>query len=204
VALVLGTGGAVAARGPGGETWFSGFRIEAAGGEELGRQVYERLIRGEFGSGPVPGYREAALAALGVASVEAFVHAVSRVDSSRQQTLARLAPVLLEAGHRGDREARTLVREHGRMLAGYVRAAARRVGLDVEASTVVLGGGLLRHPCPDLAEAVTEDLPGWHVVRASVEPAFGALLLAADEAGARPSLQRLRETGPEAPFFETL
>jgi N-acetylglucosamine kinase-like BadF-type ATPase len=204
VALVLGTGGAVAARGPGGEAWFSGFRIEASGAAELGRQVYEHLIRATYGSGAVPGYLDAALAAIGVASVEELVHAVSRVDSPSQQTLARLAPVLLEAGHRGDPEARTLVREHGGMLAGYVRGAARRVGLDEGASTVVLGGGLLRHPCPDLADAVAEGLPGWHVVRASVEPAFGALLLAADQAGARPSRERLRESGPDASFFGTL
>lgn len=204
VALVLGTGGAVAARGPDGRTWFSGFRIESSGGVELGRMVYERLIRGAFGSGPVPGYRDEALAAFGVGSVEELVHAVSRVDSPSQQAVARLAPVLLEAGHRGDPEARALVHEHGRMLAGYVRAAARCVSLDEDASTVVLGGGILRHPCPDLADAVAEGLPGWQVVRSAVEPAFGALLLAADEVGASLSLERLRESGPDARFFGTL
>jgi N-acetylglucosamine kinase-like BadF-type ATPase len=204
VALVLGTGGAVAARGAAGETWFSGFRIEASGAAELGRLVYERLIRGAYGSGAVPGYQDAALEAIGVTSVEELVHAISRVDIPRQQALARLAPVLLEAGHRGDREARDVIAEHGWMLAGYVRAAARRVGLDEGAGTVVLGGGVLRHPCPDLADAVAEGLPGWHVVRASVEPAFGALLLAADQAGARPSRERLRESGPDASFFGTL
>jgi len=97
-----------------------------------------------------------------------------------------------------------VIAEHGWMLAGYVRAAARRVGLDEGAGTVVLGGGVLRHPCPDLADAVAEGLPGWRVVRASVEPAFGALLLAADEVAAHPSLQRLRASGPEASFFGTL
>ena len=91
------------------------------------------------------------------------------------------------------------------MLAGYVRAAARCVGLDEDASTVVLGGGILRHPCPRmLADAVAEGLPGWQVVRSAVEPAFGALLLAADEVGARLSLERLRESGPDAQFFGTL
>ena len=194
----------MAARGPDGRTWFSGFRIESSGGVELGRLVYERLIRGAFGSVPVPGYRDEALAAFGVGRVEELVHAVSRVDSPSQQALARLAPVLLEAGHRGDPEARALVHDHGRTLAGYVRAAARCVGLDEDASTVVLGGGILRHPCPDLADAVAEGLPGWQVVRAGVEPAFGAVLLAADEVGAHPSLERLRESGPDTRFFGTL
>jgi N-acetylglucosamine kinase-like BadF-type ATPase len=204
VALVLGTGGAVVARGPGGQAWFSGFRIEASGAAELGRLAYERLIRGAYGSGTAPSYQEAALAVFGVGSVEELVHAVSRVDGPRQAWRARLAPVLLEAGHRGEPEAHALVHEHGRMLAGYVRSAARRVRLDVGSSAVVLGGGLLRHPCPDLADAVAEGLPGWHVVRAAVEPVYGALLLAADDVGAHPRLERLRESGPEAAFFRTL
>ncbi len=90
------------------------------------------------------------------------------------------------------------------MLAGYVRAAALRVGLDGQAGSVVLGGGLLRHHCTDLVDAITAGLPGWSVACATVEPAFGALLLAADEVGVRPSLERLRASGPGAAFFETL
>ena len=215
VALVLGTGGAIAARGPEGRSWFSGFRIAPAGAEELGRQVFERLVRGEYGPGPVPAFHPAALEAFGVASVEELVHAIFRVDSVRQEGLARLAPVLLEAGCRGDPEARGLVRGHGRMLAGYVRAAAARVGLDVPGGSAVravrgpgrsavLGGGLLRHPCRDLVDAITEGLPGFEVLLAAVEPVYGAVLLAADAAGATPSLERLRDTGPEAAFFRTL
>jgi N-acetylglucosamine kinase-like BadF-type ATPase len=136
--------------------------------------------------------------------VEELVHAVSRVDNPSQQALARLAPVLLEAGHRGDPEARALVHEHGRMLAGYVRAAAHRVGLDERASNVVLSGGLLRHPCTDLVDAIVAGLPGCRVAQAAVEPAYGALLIAADAVSAKPSLDRLRESGPEATFFRTL
>lgn len=204
VALVLGTGAAIAARGPSGKAWFSGFRIESAGAMELGRQVYDRLIRGTYGPGPVPGFQQAALDVFGVDSVEALVHTLSRVDSPTQQGLARLAPVLLEAGHGGDDMARSIVREHGTMLAGYVRAAALRVGLDGQGGSIVLGGGLLRHHCTDLVDAIRAGLPDWSVACATVEPAFGALLLAADEAGVRPSLERLRASGPGAAFFETL
>jgi N-acetylglucosamine kinase-like BadF-type ATPase len=204
VTLVLGTGVGVAARGPSGRTWFSGFRIESAGAVELGRQVYEQLIRGAFGPGPVPSFRSAALEVFGVEDVESLVHAISRVDSSSQQNLARLAPVLLEAGHRGDATARSIVHEHGLMLAGYVRAAAQRVGLDETDSTVILGGGLLRHHCTDLVAAVVEGLPGCRVAQVAVEPVFGALLMAADVAGASPSLGRLRGSSPDAAFFRTL
>ncbi len=201
---MLGTGGAIASRGPEGRSWFSGFRIAPSGAEELGRQVYVALIRGEYGPGPIPAFRAAALEAFGLESVEELVHSISRVDSSRQEALARLAPVLLEAGCRGDLEARLLVREHGRMLAGYVRGAAARVGLVAPGGSVVLGGGLLRHPCRDLVDAITEGLPGFDVAPAAVEPVYGAVLLAADAAAAAPSLERLRDSGPPAAFFRTL
>jgi N-acetylglucosamine kinase-like BadF-type ATPase len=204
MALVLGTGGAIAARGLGGATWFSGFRIASSGAEELGRQVYERLIRGEYGPGPMPTFRSAALEAFGLASVEELVHAISRVNTSRQEALARLAPVLLEAGCRGDPESRALVMEHGRMLAGYVSAAAARVGLPATGCRVVLAGGVLRHPCRDLVDAITEGLPGFAISRATVEPVYGALLLAADAAGVAPRLERLRASGPGEDFFRTL
>ncbi len=204
VALVLGTGTAIAARGPDGTTWFSGFRVESSGGVELGRLAYERIVRGAYGSGPRPGFERAALESLGVEDVEAFVHLVSRVDSPGQQTLARLAPVLLEAGHRGDPLAHEIVLEHGRMLGGYVRAAARRVGLAGQGCSVILAGGLLRHHCTDLVEAITDALPEALVAQVTVEPVFGALLMAADVMDASPSLERLRESGPDPAFFSTL
>lgn len=204
VALVLGTGTAIAARGPGGATWFSGDRIESSGAVELGRRVYEQLIRGAFGTGPVPAFQRAALEAFGVEDVETLVHLVSRVDGPGKQDLARLAPVLLEAGHMGDPTAHAIVVEHGRMLGGYVRAAARRVGLIEQGCSVILAGGLLRHHCTDLVQAVTDELPGSLVAQAAVEPVFGALLMAADAAGASPSLEHLRESGPDPAFFRTL
>ena len=136
--------------------------------------------------------------------MEALVHLVSRVDSPGQQTLARLAPVLLEAGHLGDPLAHAIVLEHGRMLGGYVRAAARRVGLGEQGCSVILAGGLLRHHCTDLVQAITDELPGSLVAQATVEPVFGVLLMAADAVGASPSLERLRESGPDPAFFRTL
>ena len=47
-------------------------------------------------------------------------------------------------------------------------------------------------------------VPGFRLVRPGVEPAFGALLLAADAAGIALDLQRLRATGPDEAFFRTL
>jgi N-acetylglucosamine kinase-like BadF-type ATPase len=204
VSLVLGTGGAIGARGADGRTWFSGMRLEASGAGELGSRAYAMIIRGEYGAGPVPAFLDDALAAIGASTVDDLVHAITARGGLGDRGLRRLAPVLLEAGHRGDPEARAVIAQHAELLAGYVRAASRRVGHPEEGVTLVVTGGVLRHHCTDLVDRVARSLPEFEVVRATVEPAYGALLMAADRAGLAPSLERLRASGPPSSYFETL
>jgi N-acetylglucosamine kinase-like BadF-type ATPase len=204
VALVMGTGGAIGARGPGGATWFSGMRLEPSGALEFGRHALALLIRGEYGPGPAPAFRDSALAALEVGSVDELLHRVTARGGSGDRGLGRLAAVLLEAGHREDPEALDFIRAQGHMLSGYVRAAAERVGLPAEGGTLVVSGGLLRHHCTNFLDSVSASLPGFSVVRPSVEPAYGALLWAGDQVGAALDSQVLRESGPGADAFETL
>jgi N-acetylglucosamine kinase-like BadF-type ATPase len=202
VALVLGTGGAIAARGPRGE-WFSGERLERSGATELGRVVYDALVRAEYADGPRPAFEPAALGRFGVDSVESLVYAITRTGGTGWRGVARLAPALLEAAHDGDRVSREIVRRHARRLADYVRAAARRVGLEPGVGTIVLAGGLLRSPGSDLREAIAASLPDDVVVVARLEPVHGAVLVAADRQGFRPSLERLLSSGPPNDFFST-
>lgn len=206
VSLVIGTGGAIGARGPTGATWFSGMRLEASGATELGRIAYALLMRGAYGSGPVPGFQAAALATHEVGTVEELVRAVTaRESGTGDQGVARLAAVLLEAGHAGDPVARTAIAGHAEMLAGYVRAAAERVGFgDPGEVILVVTGGVLRHRCTDLLTAITERTGGYRLVRPDAEPVYGVVLLAADEVGVRPGIETLRASGPGAGFFQTL
>ncbi|MBX3030777.1 MAG: hypothetical protein KF809_11495 [Chloroflexi bacterium] len=206
VSLVIGTGGAIGARGPTGATWFSGMRLEASGATELGRIAYALLIRGTYGGGPVPGFQTAALATHGVGTVEELVRAITARDTGTgDQGVARLAAVLLEAGHAGDPVAHTAIGAHAEMLAGYVRAAAERVGFRDPAEVIlVVTGGVLRHRCTDLLTAITERTGGYRIVRPDAEPVYGVLLLAADEVGVRPDIETLRATGPGAALFQTL
>lgn len=205
VALVIGTGGAIGARGPSGATWFSGMRLEPSGATALGRVAHDLLIRGEYGPGPVPSFRDAALAAFDAGSVEELLYLITRRGGLGERGIARLAPVLLEASHLGDPEARSVVARHALMLATYARAAARRVGFaDGDEVALVVAGGVLRHHCTDLLDGIVAGAPGFRPVRPDLEPAFGALLLAADREGVVPDPQRLRSTGPEPGFFRTL
>jgi N-acetylglucosamine kinase-like BadF-type ATPase len=206
VSLVIGTGGAIGARGPTGATWFSGMRLEPSGAVELGRLAYARLIRGAYGGGPVPDFQQAALKTHGVGSVEELVLAITaRGTGTGEPGIARLAPVLLEAGHEGDPVAQAAIDEHAAMLAGYVRAAAERVGFgDPSEVTLVVTGGVLRHHCTDLLTGIVSRAGGQRLVRPDAEPLYGVVLLAADEVGARPDPVRLAATGPEPGFFRTL
>ena len=203
VALVLGTGAAVAARGPDGDTWFTGERIEASGAGELGRRAFELIIGGEYGAGPEPGFRHAAMDLYGVSSVEAMIHAITRVGAPGRSSLGRLAPVLLEASHTGDPLAQDIIREHGRLLAGYVRRAAKRAGLGDAGTSVVLAGGVIKHRCRDLRDAVAAALPEYSIESARLEPVHGALLMAADRYGVEPDVEVLRTTSPGPSFFDT-
>ncbi len=204
VSLVIGTGGAIGARGPTGTTWFSGFRLEPSGAVGLGHEAYVLLVRGEYGPGPVPSFHDEALAAMGVASVDELLFVITRRGGLADQGYARLAPVLLEADHRGDPQAREVVSRHAAMLAAYARAAARRVGFTTEEVSLVLTGGVLRHRCTDLLDGISANAPGFRLVRPTLEPVLGALLLAADRAGVSPDVELLRSTSPDPRFFQTL
>lgn len=205
VALVIGTGGAIGARGPDGTTWFSGMRLEPSGATALGRAAHDLLIRGEYGTGPVPMFRGAALAALEVGSVEELLYVITRRGGLGERGIARLAPVLLEASHQGDAQAREVIASHAEMLASYARAAARRVGFaEGDEVLLVVTGGVLRHRCTDLLDGIMAGAPGFRLVRPTLEPALGALLLAADLASVTPDPELLRATGPEPGFFRTL
>ncbi len=202
-ALVLGTGAAIAARGQRGEEWFSGERLEASGARYFGRWAYERLIRGEYGGGPVPGFRAAALDAYDVSSVEGMIHRVARLGGLGFPSLARLAPVVIEAGHAGDPLVVPFIEGHARLLADYVREAARRVSLISPRPAVVTSGGVFRHHCTDLADAFAANLPEFEVIASNAEPVYGALLTAGNIEQLDLEVDQLRATGPEAGYFST-
>jgi N-acetylglucosamine kinase-like BadF-type ATPase len=203
VALVLGTGAALGARGASGETWFTGYRIIASGAQEFGRYAYELLIRAEYGSDPAPSFKAAALQTYKVESVEDLVYAVTRSYGLGSRSLARLAPVLLAAGHGGDAVVQGYLTEHGRSLAGFVRSAAARVIPSGQRPRVVTSGGVFRGPGSELSDAIKAALPGFTVVASDAEPVYGAVMLAADEAGVRPDLRTMTRSGPGAGFFHT-
>ncbi len=66
-----------------------------------------------------------------------------------------------------------------------------------------MAGGLLRSPGSHLRVAIDAGLPDYTVSLAPLEPAHGAVLMAADQAGVRLSRERLLQSGPAHTFFAT-
>jgi len=118
-----------------------------------------------------------------------------------------LGPPVLDAAATGDEVAEAIVARHVRLVASYVRAAARQVGLEPPYE-VTVGGGTIRHAGGALLAGLVEALDGEvTVTHCRREPVVGALVKAMRAAGHCVDdavLARLEETTPATAFFATL
>ncbi len=189
VSVVCGTGAATGACGPDGRRWHSGFWQQSQGALDLGHQMLRAVYRAELGIDPPTALKEPVLRAFGQDSVEEVLRLFTARTERRPDGRAtgQLAPLLLDTADHGDPTARHIVSTHGAALGGYALAAARRVGLDGVPFTLVLAGGVLRHPTQLLAEAIIARVravsPQVRPVVSRFEPAVGALFLALEQAG---------------------
>ena len=114
-----------------------------------------------------------------------------------------LVPVVFEEAAAGDEVARAIIEADASRFADAVRTTAARLGLEAPYA-LVLAGGVLRHPAaPCTPTRSRAGVPDAVAVRATWEPAAGALLLACDEVGFDPYPARLRESAAGGAFFAT-
>jgi N-acetylglucosamine kinase-like BadF-type ATPase len=210
VVVVCGTGATTGARGPDGRTWHSSFWQETQGAHELGVEGIRAVIRAELGIIPPTTLSRALLGALGEATVEGALHRLTGRRRKQRGDWASLAPFVLDAAEAGDEAARGIVERHGEALGRLAVGAARRVGILGAPFELALGGGVVRHEGSRLREAIVravhEAAPEAVVVRPTLEPAVGALLLAFDAAGVAVDGEidaRLRATLPPTELWDT-
>jgi N-acetylglucosamine kinase-like BadF-type ATPase len=210
VAVVCGTGIAIGARAATGRFWHGSFWLESLGAEALGRKMLRAVYRAELGLDAPTTLTARALEFYGCASVEQVLHQFTAREAARPKNERRLARVLLDEAGAGDATARRLVREHGEAMGDYALAAARQVGIEHTPFTLVLAGGVLRHPVRLLHDAliarVRSSSPDVRIVDTPFEPVVGALLLAFETAGVaidEALMARLTPTLPPAAFFAT-
>lgn len=211
VAIVCGTGTATGARSPDGAVWHSSFWQLTQGAHELGDKALHAVYRAELEIGPSTSLTGRVLEFFGRETVEDVLHLLTRRRDRPTANIGGFARVLLDEASSGDLVARRIVEEHGAALGDYVVVAARRVGLGSAPLTLVLAGGVLRHPCRYLANALVERVCSAslepQVVNSRFEPVVGALLLAIEGVGMginETVLSNVAGTLPHSSLFDTL
>jgi N-acetylglucosamine kinase-like BadF-type ATPase len=210
VAVACGTGTATGARAADGRWWHNSYWQVPQGAHELGEAVMAAVYRAELGLDPPTRLTGRVLEFFQLPTVERVLHRTTARNQPPNPDLGPLARVLLDLAEAGDETARRIVRQHGAALGEYALVAARQVGLEQTSFTLVMAGGVLRHPSPLLKTALVEQVraavPGVRPVMSPFEPVVGAVLLALEAAGVRPEealLARLSASLPPAALFAT-
>ena len=211
VSVICGTGGATGARGPDGRTWHSSaWQDQVQGGAQLSQRALDAVVRSELGIDPPTTLKQRILDNFGLNSVEEILHKYTAREPYPPEHIDGLAPLLLDEAEGGDLLARQIVLEHGRALGNYAIVAARRVGLKGTPFSLVLAGGVLRHPSTLLADTIIERVRttsrGVRPTRSRFEPIVGVLFSALEAAGVAVNdelLARLIPTMPSSELFAT-
>ncbi|MEV0289879.1 BadF/BadG/BcrA/BcrD ATPase family protein [Kribbella sp. NPDC050820] len=214
VAVVAGTGPAVAGRGPTQREWSASWWIlEPLGAGGMGDRALHAVYRHALGLGPETALTASLLQLYGYDDVEQLRHAFTqRVGSRPWQDKAQAARVVHGLAAAGDAVAVEIVRTQAAHLAEYARTAAVRIGFTpgVDAVPVALSGSVLTAEASPLAEelvrALQVELPGTRPVVTSLPPVAGAVLDAMAEAGVALTpevIEELRATMPAADLLRT-
>jgi N-acetylglucosamine kinase-like BadF-type ATPase len=191
VAIVVGTGPALAARASGNREWMLSFWAqEAFGGSALGSAAMRAVCRAELGIGPQTALKEVLLETYRLASVEALLHSFTRLVGRRPpRELARLAPAVLKWARLQDQVACAIIREQAVGLANYAAVCAKAVGYDVrhDRLPVVLAGSVVMAEnspfTEELMTAVRATIPTGAPVLSPMPSVAGVALDAIAEAG---------------------
>ena len=210
VSVACGTGAATGARAPDGRLWHNSYWQVPQGAHDLGNMTLNAVYRAELGLEAPSPLTARVLEFFQLTSVEQVLHRMTARVRPPTPDLGGLARVLLDEATAGDPLATRLVTQHGHALGDYALVAARHVGLEHTDFTLVMAGGVLRHPSPVLRTALVERVraavPGVRPVLSPLEPVAGAVLLALEAAGVLidlPLLERLAATLPPATLFAT-
>ena len=213
VAVVAGTGSAVAARGPAGVEWSMSFWIQDAhGASGLVGSALHAVYRAELGLGPPTTLTKRMLAFFGYDTAEEMLHQFTRRSGRPTRQSHTAAREVAAAAADGDEVALRIVRRQGEVLADYARVTAQRVGFRVESDEVpvVLAGSVLgadRSPVTAaLLAALRTGFPGARPRLATLPPVAGAVLdaLASADVALGPEIvDRLLDSAPPPDFLQT-
>ncbi len=207
--IAAGTGSNTCILTPDGHEWCYGYYVFYGGAIDVAQDALQAVLRAEDGRGRPTTLTDSVLRQLGYVSTEAMLKGMVAGKIS-QAALLSLCPLTFEVAAEGDEVATDLIVKQGAALGEYAAAAIRRFDMQALTFDVVLAGSVFKGRGPLLIDTVTQVIhrtaPGAAIVRAALEPAAGALLLAYDELGVPVTddiLATIRETMPDPQLFAT-
>lgn len=191
VAVSLGTGAAIAGRGPTGTEFALSFWLQhPLGAAGLVDDALHAIFRAHTGVAPETSLSQAIPQFYAAASVEDLLHRFTRRGNTEGTHLnkSKAARVVLREAERGDLVAARIVDQHAERVAAYVESCAHRVGLE-QPFTVTLGGSVATDNT--LRKAVLRELgdrlPRADVTTQHTEPILGTVLDALADGGVPPT-----------------
>jgi N-acetylglucosamine kinase-like BadF-type ATPase len=210
VAVNCGTGLAVGARNASGAAWHGSFWLRPNGGQDMAVAALSAVVRSDLGLETPTSMTRRALAEFEAQDVEDLLHMVTVRTKENRAAIDPATRILLDEADAGDAVAGSIVNRIGSEIAEYALVAAVKTHL-AGPWTLVLAGGVFRHPTNALADAISGPIRARHPkvqpVRARFEPVVGALLLAFDGPGIPVTddiVQNIESSLPPASFFATL
>jgi N-acetylglucosamine kinase-like BadF-type ATPase len=187
VVMIAGTGTVVAGRNRAGET----FRTLGLGrllgddgsASDVAEQVIRAVARAYIGRAPATSLSDGLMRLTGAASVEQMLEEYSRGGEPELNA----APLALEHAARGDAVAIEIVGWAAAELGGAAATVARRLGMDDEPYELVMSGGLFRGGGELLETLIAKAVPTALLTRLEAPPVTGAVLMALEQTGGRPS-----------------
>lgn len=187
VAIICGTHAACAARGDDGHIWHNSFWQMIGGAHDLGRAALKAVYQAELGIIEATSLTQSVLDYFDAASVKSLLHRQTALFHDPFPDVALLTPLLLDHAAAGDCVAANLIKEHGRELAKYALASARKVAIHDRRFELVLGGSVFRHASNNLSEEIVDAMHALSLdpvlTFARHEPVVGALLIALEKHG---------------------
>lgn len=194
IAVDAGTGNNVRGRSADGRTGrITGNSVrfgEFGGGSEL---IWRAMIAVSYAwtaRGPQTALTQAFLNFFDLTDVDALMEGLAM---GQLQPLPPLAEAVFQVAARGDAVAQEVIAWNARELAESVKAVIRQLGLQASSFEVVLMGSLFNAGEAYLSpfrEQILAFAPGAALVRLTVPPVVGSVLLAAESAGIQPEAIR--------------
>ena len=164
------------------ECFAYGFYIpdEYQGGWSLGKRAVQAVFDSHMGLLPQTGLTKRLLTHFKAETVDELLFMRVKGKISGNDYLS-LPMIIEEEACAGDKVAADIWKDYGRVIAGYLTARAKKMGISGEKMDIVLSGSIFKCKFQEFQREVKEEIlreiPGANVMEAVYEPVMGAVVM---------------------------